>query len=242
MVAVEKPGFIVPPPGIVPERVSTDSETVRVPERRKPLPAFVPTPPGAAPAVPPAADAAPPAPPAAPAPPVPAAPESAAPEPAAPGPVAPESAAPGPEAREEAPETAPTRVTDASESAAPPAEERTEAARPTPVPQWSIALHDGSVVHVTGTLLIGRDPAPAEGWRFAGLMRLNDPERSVSKTHAGLDCSDGRFVITDLDSTNGTAVIAEDGTETVLEPRVAAEVPDGATVEFGRYRVRVHRG
>ncbi len=62
---VEKPGFIEPPPGLIPAPPRETSETVRLGERRPvPMPAFVPAVPGA-PAPPTAASAREPAPPAA---------------------------------------------------------------------------------------------------------------------------------------------------------------------------------
>jgi hypothetical protein len=109
-------------------------------------------------------------------------------------------------------------------------------------PQWRLTLHDGSVVHATGALLLGRDPGRVEGWQSASLVTINDPEKSVSKTHAAIETTGGEFWITDLHSTNGVAIFAADGTETVLEPDERFPVTTGSTIELGRYRVVVELG
>lgn len=113
--------------------------------------------------------------------------------------------------------------------------------RPSAPPQWSLTLHDGSVIHVSGTLLLGRDPAQVEPWTSGALLRINDPEKSVSKTHAALDCRSDELWVVDLHSTNGVAVVDPDGQETVLELGERASVSVGSTIELGRYRIRVDR-
>ncbi|MET4783028.1 FHA domain-containing protein [Glaciihabitans sp. UYNi722] len=188
---MDKPGYITPPPGLIPESPSEISETIRVTERKPLLPVFVP----AGPAVPPAS----------------------APQilPPAAVPTAPSPVVPVPQ---------PTQGTPAVEK---------------PQGQWSLGLHDGSVIHVSGTLLLGRDPARVENWTSAGLLRINDPEKSVSKTHAAIDCTGPEFWITDLFSTNGVAVTTPDGVESVLDPGERASIPSGSTIELGRYRMLV---
>lgn len=108
-------------------------------------------------------------------------------------------------------------------------------------PQWSLTLHDGSVIHVSGTILLGRDPGRVESWESASLVRINDPEKSVSKTHAAIDCSGDELWITDLHSTNGVAVYDASGGETILEAGERFSVAPGASVELGRYRIQVYR-
>ena len=106
-------------------------------------------------------------------------------------------------------------------------------------PQWRLILHDGSVVHTTGILLLGRDPGRIAGWELASLVTINDPEKSVSKTHAAIETTGGEFWITDLHSTNGVSVFTDDGIETVLEPDVRFPVESSSSIELGRYRIVV---
>ncbi|MCX7522085.1 FHA domain-containing protein [Microbacterium sp. STN6] len=226
---MDKPGFITPPPGLIPSKPKEISETVRLTERRPPLPEFHPAPlrveeprsgvskPTPMPVEEPRSGVSKPTP------------------------------MPVEEPRSGVSKPTPMRVEEPRSGVSKPTpmpveEPRSGVSKPSAAPpQFSLVMHDGSVIRVSGTLLLGRDPARVPGWESAGLGRVNDPEKSVSKTHAGLDCSDGVFWITDLDSTNGIAVVDPAGAETVLTPGVRHSVEAGSTVELGRYRIRVYR-
>jgi hypothetical protein len=145
-----------------------------------------------------------------------------APTPFAPQPIA----AAGIPVTEYAPEYAPAPVT-----------------APTPVAKTLVnprlELPDGSVLPLDKGLIVGRDPQHQQGYGVTERARLRDAERSVSKTHAILGISDGRLWVLDLNSTNGTVLIADDGTETLCTPEVATPLPPNTAVRFGEYRVRV---
>lgn len=102
-----------------------------------------------------------------------------------------------------------------------------------------LELPDGSVLPLENGLIVGRDPQPQEGYGVTERARLHDVERSVSKTHAILGISDGKIWVLDLNSTNGTVLLAADGTETLCTPEVATPLPAGTDVRFGEYRVHV---
>lgn len=102
-----------------------------------------------------------------------------------------------------------------------------------------LELPDGSVLPLENGLIVGRDPQPQEGYGVTERARLHDVERSVSKTHAILGVSDGTIWVLDLNSTNGTVLLADDGTETLCTPEVATPLPAGTDVRFGEYRVHV---
>ncbi|MCU1423417.1 MAG: hypothetical protein JWN36_3068 [Microbacteriaceae bacterium] len=153
---MEKPGYITPPPGLIPPAPSTEPTTAPMPERDRGIPTFVPTPLGA-----------------------------------------------------------PVRA----------------------ATQWSLTLHDGSIVQLAGTMLLGRDPARLPGWESAALVKLNDPDKTVSKTHAAVDTRDGGLTVVDLESTNGVAVIAPGGAKVALDPGAAHVVESGSTILFGSYAV-----
>lgn len=188
---MEKPGYIVPPPGLIPSSPEESSETVRLTDRTPVLPVFIPGGPSVIPQV------------------------------------------SRPLVRENpTPIAAPPSVPEVQASSV----DEPPPATPSPA-QWSLTLHDGSVIHVSGTLLLGRDPGRIEGWESASLLRINDPEKSVSKTHAALDCSGESCIITDLDSTNGVAVTSPDGTEAAITPGHGVSIESGSTVELGRYRI-----
>lgn len=105
---------------------------------------------------------------------------------------------------------------------------------------WVLTLTDGSTARVTGTMLLGRDPAHLVHWSGAELLSLVDTTRSVSKTHAALELDSSGLWVHDLDSTNGVwVVVGEDATEVAPGRRVA--VPAGAVIELGEYELRVAR-
>lgn len=102
-----------------------------------------------------------------------------------------------------------------------------------------LELPDGSVLPLDAGLIVGRDPQPQDGYGVTERATLHDVERSVSKTHAVLGISDGRIWVLDLNSTNGTVLVAGDGTETLCAPEVATPIPADTDVRFGEYRVHV---
>jgi len=105
------------------------------------------------------------------------------------------------------------------------------------MPDWSIRLDDGRVLALDRPILIGRDPAAQPD---AVPLALADGTRSVSKTHARVEVSDGVVLVTDLHSTNGV-VIVSDGEPETCRPGVPTVVPTRATVRFGDREFRVLR-
>ncbi len=85
--------------------------------------------------------------------------------------------------------------------------------------------HEGTVVPLppTDALVIGRK---------RGDLLLDDP--LVSGKHAQIACSDGKFVLRDLGSTNGTLVDGRAAVEVVLKP--------GAEIAIGSCRLVFHLG
>jgi hypothetical protein len=109
---------------------------------------------------------------------------------------------------------------------------RLTAAPVRPVP---IELPTGAVHVVAGPTLAGRDPQAADGgWT---LLALDDPRRSVSKTHAELGVDHGGLWVTDRGSTNGTVVSVPGAPPRVVEPGARVRVPAGASIHLGEYRV-----
>lgn len=102
-----------------------------------------------------------------------------------------------------------------------------------------LVLPDGVELPLERGLFVGRDPEEQPGYGVTRRARLHDVERSVSKTHALVGVSDGRVWVIDLNSTNGTTMIASDGAETPCAPVVATPVPAGTDLRFGEYRVQV---
>ncbi|GLB68647.1 RDD family protein [Arthrobacter mangrovi] len=107
---------------------------------------------------------------------------------------------------------------------------------PAPVPQprgIAIRFDDGRQVTVDGTVLIGRNPAAAEGEDVEHLIDFADMGRSVSKTHLQLRVDGGTVWVADRNSTNGTAVTGAEGLRTQLTPGNPVAARIGDTVHFG---------
>ncbi len=97
-----------------------------------------------------------------------------------------------------------------------------------------LVFDDGAAVRVTGTALLGRNPAPAIGEKVNQLIDFADMGRSVSKTHLHLqaDGSTGLW-ITDRGSTNGSSIVTPDGRHEALAAHSPVLAPSGSTVYFG---------
>lgn len=92
-----------------------------------------------------------------------------------------------------------------------------------PQVSWTLVLDDGPALRLTGAhVLLGRKPASTDADTQA--LAVPDKTRTLSKVHARLDLEDGVWKITDLNSTNGVLLVAEDGTETLVDPGNAVEV------------------
>ena len=102
---------------------------------------------------------------------------------------------------------------------------------------WRMVLPDGRRIVVDGAVLIGRAPSQLKAWPTAELVSIDDPDSSVSKTHAAFSVEEGALYVHDLKSTNGVLVTSAHGVETAVESRLPVE--RGSVVEIGTYPVRI---
>jgi hypothetical protein len=107
--------------------------------------------------------------------------------------------------------------------------------------RWRLTLASGGEVEFATRAVAGRAPRAPAGWEGAVLVSIDDPDRTVSKTHAGFAVDGDAVFVTDLDSTNGVAIVHPDGTESVLEAGRAVAIPEGADVELGSFAIRISR-
>lgn len=96
----------------------------------------------------------------------------------------------------------------------------------------------GRCVSVVSSVLLGRDPEAAPGEDVDQLMAIEDPTRTVSKTHLRVDVDDTGVSVVDRHSTNGSAVCIGE-VEYRLDPGVAMGIPVGAEIRLGDRTVRV---
>ncbi|VXC62701.1 Uncharacterized membrane protein YckC, RDD family [Arthrobacter sp. 9AX] len=106
-------------------------------------------------------------------------------------------------------------------------------AAPAPVAVLRIRLDDGRDFQLDRSVLVGRNPVGQAGEQQAQLLAVDDPGRSISKTHLHLLTDGAGIWVTDRNSTNGSAVTTPDGHRTPLQPGVPAFVTPGSSVHFG---------
>ncbi|QTX05136.1 hypothetical protein [Agromyces archimandritae] len=121
-----------------------------------------------------------------------------------------------------------------------------DAVRPAPVRSEAgapvlFALHftDGQERTVFGTGLIGRRPHPHPGEHFDHLVSIEDPTRSVSKTHLEFGVHEGALWVADRFSGNGTTLHRPGHPARRCEPGRRYLVPRGSRVEMAAQSFRV---
>lgn len=81
--------------------------------------------------------------------------------------------------------------------------------------RWGLELPDGELMELRGhDVVVGRKPEPAGAYE---VLKINDPTRTLSKSHVRLRRTGEVWTIEDLHSTNGVALIDETGATVALE-------------------------
>ena len=79
-----------------------------------------------------------------------------------------------------------------------------------------LVLDDGRRFSLSGaSVVIGRNPTGEAGEQR---LAISDTTRTLSKTHARLVVQEDEWRLTDLHATNGVVVVADDGSEMLLDP------------------------
>jgi pSer/pThr/pTyr-binding forkhead associated (FHA) protein len=89
------------------------------------------------------------------------------------------------------------------------------------------------------SLLIGRNPSASADWPDAELLAIDDPAKTVSKTHAAIEMAGPEVWVHDLNSTNGVTVERADGETIRLQPRERVMVSLGDLVSLGSLTLRI---
>jgi hypothetical protein len=86
-------------------------------------------------------------------------------------------------------------------------------------PVWLLLPEGGTPIRLTASsALLGRNPRAAASAPDAQLVTVPDISKTMSKTHALLTLTDGAWLVTDLDSTNGVLLVSATGVETEVVP------------------------
>lgn len=84
-----------------------------------------------------------------------------------------------------------------------------------------------------GTIVLGRNPIPPASHPAAVPVPVDDPERTVSKTHLALTATKDGILVEDLHSTGGTFIERADGEETPVVPGSPVVASPGDSVRYG---------
>jgi hypothetical protein len=106
---------------------------------------------------------------------------------------------------------------------------------------WVLSPDGGSDVRLSQAVVLGRNPSAPPSAAHAIAVAVNDPNRSVSKTHALIELREGLPWVTDLNSTNGTTLTNEVGEAVVCVPGSAVPAGDNWLIGLGEYSLRLIR-
>lgn len=98
---------------------------------------------------------------------------------------------------------------------------------------YTLSLSTGQSVEVSGSGLIGRRPITQPGEQVDQLIAVDDPARSVSKTHLEFGVEAGELWICDRYSGNGTVAHPLGGVARLCEAGRRYRVTRGTRVEIG---------
>lgn len=105
-----------------------------------------------------------------------------------------------------------------------------------------LVFEDGSTVIVPSYGLIGRMPEAPPGRAADVLLTLEDPQLLLSKTHLAFGVEDGTVWVLDQGSSNGTAIVGADGTDSPLPAGTRVAVAHGTVVRAGGRMFQVRYG
>ena len=91
-----------------------------------------------------------------------------------------------------------------------------------------------------GSIVLGRNPVAPASRPTASPVPVDDPDRTVSKTHVVLTATREGVLVEDLHSTGGTVVVRADGQETPVVPGSPIVAAPGDTVRYGQRSVVVN--
>ncbi|HET9128474.1 MAG TPA: FHA domain-containing protein [Propionibacteriaceae bacterium] len=91
----------------------------------------------------------------------------------------------------------------------------------------------GQVVDLDRPVVIGRAPTLQGSDPASRLVTVPSPSHDISRTHVRVTPGQNGLEVTDMHSTNGTILVAPDGTAIRLAPGRTAPLPVGGTIDLG---------
>ena len=97
----------------------------------------------------------------------------------------------------------------------------------------ALVFDNGLNVKVTGYGVVGRQPEAKPGQNAVHVLPIDDPAKSVSKTHLEFGLDGQAFWVRDRGSTNGSRLEDPSGTTTELAPGQQVFAQVGSTIRYG---------
>lgn len=91
----------------------------------------------------------------------------------------------------------------------------------------------GEVVDLDRPVIFGRAPTLQGSDPASRLVTVPSPSHDISRTHVRVTPGQNGLEVTDMHSTNGTILVAPDGTAIRLAPGRTAPLPIGGTIDLG---------
>lgn len=108
---------------------------------------------------------------------------------------------------------------------------------PAPALPTTLVLPNGEVVPLNGgSLIVGRNPRADDG-EIA--VRLDDPMKSISRSHFRITATDSSVQVVDLGSANGTR-LRRAGQDLALTAQQAVPLAPGDSIVLGRFELRLN--
>jgi hypothetical protein len=122
-------------------------------------------------------------------------------------------------------------------------DDETRAAPPRrPRAKWRLVLPEGTEYTVTGTVVVGRQPSAKAFAGATDVLKVEDAEGLISKSHAVFELDGSTLWVRDLGSTNGVMIVAPDDSERTVSSTERSPLAEGDEVELGSFALRVARG
>jgi hypothetical protein len=119
-------------------------------------------------------------------------------------------------------------------------EDRTVVVVRRPKAEWALVLPSGDRVLVDEVLILGRRPLAAAGPVGARRIVIDDPGRTLSRSHLIVEPHPGAgIVVRDISSANGIVLLTPEAGESAIEPGGEVRIAERCTLVLGAVEIAV---